>query len=74
VWYNFQVSNYAHNETYTFILRGLSGHGKLYNRGLRPVYRAVPSEDKWDTIPGDLSWRNEVDGFQLRFDHTFNSK
>lgn len=46
--------------------------GKLYNAGLRPVYKPFPSEDQWKTIPGEIIWRTETDGFLVRFDHIFS--
>lgn len=77
--YHFSVTDVVPKETYTFILRGLSGQGKLYNAGLRPVYKTFPGENKWkiveyNNIPGNLNWRTEVDGFYLKFTHIFESK
>ena len=73
VFFHFSVSGFEVNETYTFIIRAMTGQERLYSAGLKPAYRVLPNDDKkWYNIPGFIWWKTAVDGFQIRFDHKFS--
>lgn len=52
-------------------MRKLTTQFKLYNAGLRPVFKPCPGDEPWNTIPGELSWKQESDGFLIEFEHVF---
>lgn len=73
VYYHFSVSGFEVGTTYTFTIRAMTGQGKLYSVGLRPVYKVTPSDkEEWKTIPGSLYWKTAIDGFQIKFQHEFD--
>lgn len=67
------MSGFAVGETYTFIIRAMTGQAKLYAAGLKPVFRETPNDDQnWYAISGQISWKTAVDGFLINFEHEFS--
>ncbi|CAI2359128.1 unnamed protein product [Moneuplotes crassus] len=71
LYFHFSVSNFTPNKPYTFVIKNLTYQKRIYENGLKPVFKSFPGEDPWSIIPTDLSWKNGPDGFQIQFDYTF---
>ena len=50
-WFYFSVTGVPQGELLTFTFKNLSNQTKLYNQGLKPVFRVLPTQqNKWRRI------------------------
>ena len=74
-WFYFSVKGCTAGDVLTFSVKSMAQQGKLYNYGLRPVYRTLPNAPKWRRCGGAVTWDGIgiENGFNLTWTHTFNT-
>jgi hypothetical protein len=50
-WFYFRVSSIKVSGIYTFTIKNMNNQTKLFNEGMLPVYKTLPSSPKWKKIP-----------------------
>ena len=73
-WFYFYVKGANLGQKVIFVIKNMNRQAKLYNLGLRPVYRVIPNGKNWMRVPGPTSWGKGQYGLEIKFEHTFNSK
>ena len=73
-WFYFYVDSAPNGQKLTFVIKNMNRQAQLYNKGLRPVYRTIPSEKGWARVPGSTSWCKGQYGLEVKFDHVFHTK
>lgn len=71
-WFYFYVKGAYAGQKCKFVIKNMNRQAKLYNMGLRPVYRVIPSNRGWARVPGNTTWGRGDHGLEIRWDFTFN--
>jgi cytosolic carboxypeptidase protein 5 len=71
-WFYFYVKGALPSESIKFTIKNMNKQAKLYNMGLRPVFRVIPKGRNWQRIPGPTTWNKGNCGLEINFEHTFN--
>eukprot|EP00960_Hanusia_phi_P023773 701013-Hanusia_phi.AAC.2 len=74
-WFYFSVSGAQKDQTLTFNVMNMNPQSKMYNQGMKPVYRLGSSAwDKWERIKDEVTYScGEGRQFQIRFKFRFSS-
>ncbi|EKX31473.1 hypothetical protein GUITHDRAFT_159045 [Guillardia theta CCMP2712] len=74
-WFYFSVSGAKKDQTLTFTVMNMNPQTKMFNQGMKPVYRLGSSAwDKWERIKDEVTYScGEGRQFQIRFKFRFSS-
>ena len=50
----------------------MSGKGDLYSSGLKPVYKVIPGDEKWNTIPNQVNTEIIEESLRVQFSYLFD--
>lgn len=75
-WFYFSVKGVPIGEQLTFVFKNLSNQAKLYNQGLKPVFRVLPNtQRKWRRVFQKVTYFfTQEDQFTLKFQHMFSNQ
>jgi len=69
-WFYFRVTNIQKSGVYTFTISNLNRQFKLFDSGLMPVYKSIPSSPEWQTIkPQTILLRSVEKDLEVSFEH-----
>lgn len=70
-WFYFSLSGGVKGQTIQIQMMHLNKHGPLYENGMRPVHRSLPSKPKWTKITQALHHEIKEKRSTISFSHTF---
>eukprot|EP00916_Digyalum_oweni_P022149 GHVL01036752.1.p1 GENE.GHVL01036752.1~~GHVL01036752.1.p1 ORF type:complete len:334 (-),score=50.28 GHVL01036752.1:681-1682(-) len=65
-WFYFKIDGLSRDSIISIVMRELTNQHKLYDIGMRPVYRFVPHRPQFEHISNNVSY-DDTNGFNLRF-------
>ena len=71
-WFHFRIQGFEPDQLYTFTLYNMSGKGDLYSSGLKPVYKVIPGDEKWNTIPNQVNTEIIEESLRVQFSYLFD--
>eukprot|EP01017_Pseudomicrothorax_dubius_P040565 TRINITY_DN6363_c0_g1_i2.p2 TRINITY_DN6363_c0_g1~~TRINITY_DN6363_c0_g1_i2.p2 ORF type:complete len:233 (+),score=47.84 TRINITY_DN6363_c0_g1_i2:58-756(+) len=71
-WFHFSVTPLRYPATITLTIKNMNCQLKLYNEGMVPVYKCLPSSPTWKRLPTSLTYKHQSDsGLEFAFSFKF---